>query len=445
MFVHLGGRNGNCQGLNRRDFLKVGGLTMLGLTLGDLLQLRAEAATGSVRPMNCIFLWLDGGPTHYETFDPKPDAPSEIRGEFKPIPTAVPGIQVCETLPLTAKLMPHCAIIRSLSHHDSNHGGGIHYMFTGAPTPVPVGCGASVSFHPSYGAFVAHERSSPSGLPAYIQLSTGDPIRSGGPNFLGPTCAPFVISANPNNKAFTVRDVTLPPGIDSARLDGRRALMQQLEQAQRDMEGTDDAMRGMRSYQEKAYSLVTSPAAKAAFDLSREPDKLRDSYGRTTFGQSCLLARRLVEAGVPFTTIQFGGWDHHTVLFKSLKDKMPQFDQGFAGLIADLHTRGLLESTLVIAAGEFGRTPKINKDGGRDHWASAMSIVVAGGGVPGGQVIGATDKEGNAPSDRPLKPEDLAVTLYTKLGINPRKEFHTSLGRPVPMVNGGEPIRELFG
>ena len=192
-------------------------------------------------------------------------------------------------------------------------------------------------------------------------------------------------------------------------------------------------------------SLVTSPAARTALDLGREPDAVRDSYGRTTFGQSCLLARRMVEAGVPFTTIQFGGWDHHTVLFKSLKDKMPQLDQGFAGMIADLHARGLLESTLVIAAGEFGRTPKINKDGGRDHWASAMSVVVAGGGVPGGQVIGATDKEGNAPSERPLKPEDFAVTLYTKLGIDPRKEFHTALGRPVPMVNGGEPIRELFG
>jgi uncharacterized protein (DUF1501 family) len=445
MFVHFGRRHGNCAGLNRRDFLKAGGLTMLGLGLGDLLQLRAEAAAGAGRPMNCIFIWLDGGPTHYETFDPKPDAPSEIRGEFKPIPTTVPGIQVCETLPLTAKVMAHCAVIRSLSHHDSNHGGGIHYMFTGAPTPVPVGCGASVSFHPAYGAFVAHERRSPSGLPAYIELSTGTPIRSDGPNFLGPTCAPFVISSNPKDKAFRVRDVTLPEGIDAARLDARRSLMQQLSQAQRAIEGSDDAMRGMRGYQEKAYSLVTSPAAKAAFDLNAEPDKLRDSYGRTTFGQSCLLARRLVEAGVPFTTIQFGGWDHHTVLFKSLKEKMPQFDQGFAGLIADLHTRGLLESTLVIAAGEFGRTPKINKDGGRDHWASAMSVVVAGGGVPGGQVIGATDREGNAPAERPLKPEDLAVTLYTKLGIDPRKEFHTSLGRPVPMVNGGEPIRELFG
>src|SRR6266516_2211443 len=235
MFVHLGGRNGNCAGLNRRDFLKVGGLTMLGLTLGDLLQLRAEAAAKGAAPMNCIFIWLDGGPTHYETFDPKPEAPSEIRGEFKPIPTSVPGIQVCETLPLTAKVMTHCAIIRSLSHHDSNHGGGIHYMFTGAPTPVPVGCGASVSFHPSYGAFVAHERVSPQGLPAYIQLSTGSPIRSGGPNFLGPTCAPFIISSNPNDKAFTVRDVTLPEGIDAARLDGPRSLMRQLDPAPRDL------------------------------------------------------------------------------------------------------------------------------------------------------------------------------------------------------------------
>jgi len=397
---------------------------MLGLTLGDLLQLRAEAAAGGARPMNCIFLWLDGGPTHYETFDPKPDAPSEIRGEFKPIPTAVSGIQICETLPLTAKVMAHCAIIRSLSHHDSNHGGGIHYMFTGSPTPVPVGCGASVSFHPSYGAFVAHERTSPNGLPAYIQLSTGTPIRSGGPNFLGPTCAPFVIAANPNNKAFTVRDVTLPPGIDAARFDGRRALMQQLSQAQRELEASDDAMRGMRDYQEKAYSLVT-----------KEPDKLRDSYGRTTFGQSCLLARRLIEAGVPFTTVQFGGWDHHTVLFKSLKEKMPAFDQGFSGLIADLHARGLLESTLVIAAGEFGRTPKINKDGGRDHWASAMSVVVAGGGVPGGQVIGASDRQGGHPISQRQTPENLAATIYETLGVPRTAMWYDQIERPHHIYN----------
>jgi hypothetical protein len=317
-------------------------------------------------------------------------------------------------------------------------------MFTGAPTPVPVGCGASVSFHPSYGAFVAHERQSPNGLPAYVQLSTGDPIRSGGPNFLGPSCAPFIISANPNNKAFSVRDVALPEGIDTARLDGRRSLLKQLDQTQRRLEAAEDPSRAMQGYQEKAYSLMTSPAAKSAFDIHQEPDKVRDSYGRTTFGQSCLLARRVVEAGVPFATVQFAGWDHHTTIFSSLKQKMPPFDQGFSALIADLHARGLLESTVVIAAGEFGRTPKINKDGGRDHWASAMSVVVAGGGTPGGQVIGATDKDGNAPAERPLKPEDLAVTLYTKLGIDPRKEFHTLLGRPVPIVYGGEPIRELF-
>lgn len=444
MFINFDNRPRNCAGWSRRDFLKVGGLTALGLTLPDLLQLRAEAA-GAAKPMNCIFIWLDGGPSHYETFDPKPEAPSEIRGEFKPIPTSVSGIQVCETLPLTAKVMQHCAVVRSMYHEDSNHGAGNHYMFTGQRTPVPVGCGASVSFHPSFGSFVAHERVSPQGLPAYVQLSTGSPIRSGGPNFLGTTCAPFIIASSPNDKAFSVRDVALPEGIDSARLDGRRALLQQLDQLQRNKESGEDPVRSLEGYQDRAYSLVTSPAAKAAFDIGSEPEKVRDKYGRTTFGQSCLMARRLVEAGVPFTSVQFAGWDHHTIIFKSLKEKMPQFDQGFSALVADLHERGLLENTLVIATGEFGRTPKINKDGGRDHWANAISVVLAGGGVPGGQVIGATEPDGSVPAERPLKPEDLAVTLYTKLGIDPRKEFHTLLGRPVPIVNGGEPIKELFG
>jgi hypothetical protein len=336
-------------------------------------------------------------------------------------------------------------VIRSIHHHDSNHGGGIHYMFTGAPTPVPVGCGASVSFHPSYGSFIAHERPAPHGLPSYVQLATGSPVRSGGPNFLGTTCAPFIISSNPNSKDFSVRDVSLPEGIDTARLDGRRSLLKQLDQLQRNADSTEDPVRSLEGYQEKAYSLVTSPAAKAAFDISQEPDKVRDAYGRTTFGQGCLLARRMVEAGVPFSTVYFGGWDHHTVIFKSLKEKMPQLDQGFSALITDLHQRGLLESTLVIVTGEFGRTPKINKDGGRDHWAPAMSVAMAGGGVPGGQVIGATEKDGSVPAERHLKPEDFAVSLYTKLGIDPRKEFHTLLGRPVQMVTGGEPIRELFG
>jgi len=439
----------NCAGIARRDFLQLGMGAVLGLGLTDLLRLRVQAAnaSGKVSPdqVNCILIWMDGGPSHYETFDPKPDAPKEIRGDLAPIKTAVPGVHFCETAPKLAGIADKLTIVRSICHRDPNHGGGNHYMMTGAPTPVPVNCGAFVTFHPSFGSVVSHQRGLRNGLPTYMTLPNIS--RSGGPNFLGAQHAPFVISGNPSNKDFRVRDVVLPSAISEGRASTRQQLRHSLDRMLRLTEAAaEDPAVSFDQYYAQGLDLVTSPKAQAAFDISKESDKVRELYGRTDFGQRLLLARRLVEVGVSFVTCYFGGWDHHTDIFKSLKEKhMPKFDQGVAGLIADLDERGLLESTLVVALGEFGRTPKVNKDTGRDHWPHAMSVLLAGAGIPRGQVVGATDIKGYHASENVHSPEDFAASLYAKMGIDPQMVLHTNTGRPVQLVNGGHPIKELFG
>jgi hypothetical protein len=442
MKIEWGPVRGNCAGVSRRNFLKVGTLAGIGLTLPELIRMREAAAASGKRPANVIFLFLDGGPSHLETFDLKPEAPAEIRGEFKPIETSVKGIQICEHLPKTAKVMEHFCILRSVSHNDSNHSAGNHFMTTGQPTPIPVGCGSSVSYHPAMGAFAAHERQPPKGLPPYVVL--GGAMRSGGPNFLGPAYGPLVVGGYPESDAFNVKDVTLPSGVDQARLDARRSLLSQIDRLQRDADSPSDPARAIDSYSAKAYDLITSPAAKAAFDIGKEDAKTRESYGRKShFGQQCLLARRLVEAGVPWVSVQWGGWDHHFNIFHDMKAMLPTLDEAYSALLTDLKQRGLLENTLVVLLGEMGRTPKINSGPGRDHWGPGMSIAIAGAGVPGGTVIGRTEPDGSTPTERPLTPQDLACTIFDKMGIDYRKEFRNELGRPVQIVNGGEVIREL--
>jgi hypothetical protein len=437
----------NCEGIARRDFLQLGLGAVFGFGMTDLLRLRAEAAQAKkVAPgqVNCILIWLDGGPSHYETFDPKPDAPKEIRGELNPIKTSVPGIQFCETVPKLAAIADKLTIVRSICHRDPNHGGGNHYMMTGAPTPVPVNCGAFVTFHPSFGSMVSYQRGIRNGLPAYMSLPSMS--RSGGPNFLGAQHAPFIISGNPSSKDFRVRDVVLPPGISEGRAQTRQQLREALDRMLRlnDKIAEDPAIT-FDGYYHQGLDLITSPKAQAAFDISKESDSVRDRYGRTDLGQRLLLCRRLVEVGVSFVTCYYGGWDHHTDIFKSLKEKhVPKFDQGLAALISDLDERGLLDTTLVIALGEFGRTPKINKDTGRDHWPHAMSVLMAGAGTPRGHVLGATDVKGYNASENIHSPEDFAATLYTKMGIDPHLMLHTNAGRPIQLVSGGKPIKELF-
>ncbi len=441
--------NRNCAGIARRDFIQLGVGGVLGLGMSDLVRLRASAASavGKASPdqVNCILVWLDGGPTHYEMFDPKPDAPSDVRGQFKSIPTTVPGVSFCETMPKLAKTLDKMAVIRSICHKDPNHGGGNHYMMTGAPTPVPVNCGSSVSFHPSFGSMVSHLRGISDGLPAYATLPRKS--RSAGPHFLGGQHAPFVIDGDPNRKGYRVRDVVLPRSISEGRANTRLELRRSLDRMLRiaDAAAADPAVE-FDSFYQQGIDLISSPKAQAAFDVEKEPEEVRDHYGRNDFGQRLLLARRLTGVGVSFVTVYNGGWDHHTDIFKEpFRKKVERVDTGMAALINDLHDRGQLDSTMVLLLGEFGRTPKINDRVGRDHWPHAMSVLVAGAGVPPGQVIGATDVKGYYASENIYSPEDFACSLYTKMGIDPHKILYTNTGRPLPIVNGGAPIKELFG
>lgn len=451
----------NCDGGTRRDCLKLGlsGLIAGGLA-GALRLTAAETVTGqgavrrdesgaetggiSRRAKACILIWMDGGPSHYETFDPKPEAPAEIRGEFSTIETKQPGVRFSQYLPRLAELSDKYSIIRSIRHDQGNHGAGNHYMMTGAPPRIPVGCGAFVSYHPSLGSVTARECGAPPGLPAYFSMP--EMSRSGGPNFLGAQYAPFVVSDNPNSESFRVRDVALPSGLEEGRFQGRKQLRAEVDRLIRYRdEAAGDPVLAVDKFYHQGYQLITSAEAQRAFEIQREPESTRDRYGRTPLGQRALLARRLVEAGVPFVTLYDGGWDHHSDIFPAFRKRMPSWDQTVAALIADLDERGMLDSTMVIALGEFGRTPQVNKRGGRDHWANAMSVLFAGGGTPGGQVIGSTDAKGYAAVTRVLSPENFVSSIYRKLGIDPNKYYRTPEGRPVHLVSDPSPIPELMG
>lgn len=441
----------NCEGVTRRNCLQLGLSALLAGGFTDLLRLRGQAAQtpaargkGGKRLTSCIFIWMDGGPSHYETFDPKPGAPREIRGEFQQIATQTPGLFFSEPMRRLAGISNKLSIVRSIQHNQGNHGAGNHYMTTGTPTRVPVGCGAFVSFHPSLGSATACERGAAAGLPAYFSLH--GMTRSGGPSFLGAKYAPFVVNDDPNSQSFRVRDVALPQGMTDDRFIGRRDIRAKVDKLQRIADkAAADPVAALDENYAQSYSLVTSPEAQRAFDIHSESPAVRDKFGRQSFGQRALLARRLVEAGVPFITLNEGGWDHHKSLFSSFKGRMPAFENTIATLIEDLEDRGLLETTLVVALGEFGRTPQINKDAGRDHWSSAMSVLFAGCGTPGGQVIGATDARGYAAIERILSPENFASTIYRKLGIDPGKIYYTPQGRPAHLVNDPTPITELMG
>ncbi|WP_020473262.1 DUF1501 domain-containing protein [Zavarzinella formosa] len=440
-------RQTNCAGISRRDCLQLGLGSLLGGGLANALRMQATAGESSSpirQAKSCILIWMDGGPSHYETFDPKPSAPAEYRGEFKAINTKVPGMQFAEHMVRLGAIGNELAVIRSIRHDQGNHGAGNHYMMTGAPPRIPVGCGAFVSFHPSLGSVTASQVEAPAGLPAYFSIPSM--TRSGGPNFLGAKYAPFVVADNPNTADFRVRDVALPRGLTGDRFASRSDIRTEVDTFKRYLDETvSDPATGLDQHYRQAYDLMQSKEAQAAFDIQREPDRVRETYGRNPFGQRALLARRLVEAGVPFITIDDGGWDHHTKLFETLKKRLPTWDQTVAALIDDLRQRGLLETTLVIALGEFGRTPQINKDSGRDHWSNAMSVLMAGGGTPGGQVLGATDAKGFAAVERVLSPENFASTVYAKLGIDPGKILYDANKRPVHLVSDPTPIKELMG
>jgi hypothetical protein len=414
----------------RRDFLRIGSLGALGVSLDGVLR------AGAKRDISCILLWQSGGCGHLDTFDLKPDAPIEIRGEFKPIPTNVPGIQICEHLPFTAKQADKFTILRSMKSRENNHERAINYLLTGY-LPLP-----TLEF-PSMGSVVSKELGPKNGLPPYVAVPNTFPSYGGG--YLGGAYNPF-IAGDPNVSGYQVRDLTLPADVDWTRVANRNFLLKQMDAKFRAIESSTD-MAAMDSFYQKAYDLLKSPAARMAFDIGAEKEALRERYGRTPVGQGALLARRLVESGVRFVTVAKGwlNYDTHGDNFNIMKKALlPEFDRAFAGLLEDLHDRGMLDTTLVIAMGEFGRTPKVNAAAGRDHHSKAWSIALAGAGIPGGRVLGATDQNGVQVTDLPVEPEDLLFTIYTMLGVDPAREYQTPIGRPVKPVNGGHFIPGLL-
>jgi hypothetical protein len=394
--------------------------------------------------VSLIFVFLHGGQSHLDTFDLKPDAPAEFRGEFHPIKTKVPGLSICEHLPKVAAQADKFALVRSFRHHNSDHGPADHYMLTGFfPT---AGFNPTLSPNnqrPSVGSVVSKSLGPKGSVPAYVALPKFHP--SGGPAYLGPNHAPFVIDADPSAPNFSVPDLVPPPAIASDRFDDRRKLLEEVDRFHKSAEAKANAQPGaVDTFREKAFNLMTSRQAKAAFDIHAEAEKLRDEYGRHSLGQSCLMARRLVEGGVRCVTIDHSNWDTHDGNFAVLKNSLlPVYDSAISTLFRDLADRGLLDTTLVVISGEFGRTPRINKNAGRDHWGPAFTVLVGGGGIKGGVVVGKTDARAEKPASDPYGPEDLFATMFTLLGIDPKGEFHTADGRPTAIVNNGKVMTEL--
>lgn len=443
--VELGGPGARrCDGVSRRHALRLGAAGLLtGLSLPRLLEFQAKAATPTAaKAKSCIFLFLEGGPPHQDMWDPKPEAPVEIRGPFLPIATNVPGTFVTDQLPLCARIADKYTILRSHSHADNGHSTGYHYVMTGrranfadGDNPVP-----NNDLFPSLGSVVARELGSRSTLPAYVNLP--HPMAAGGPGFYGAEYAPFIIESDPSQPDFEVKDLQPAHGLSPQRQTLRQRLLAGVEQMERTAPGRAAAM---STYYQKAQALISSPEAKKAFDIHAEPEPVRARYGHTQLGQCALLARRLIEAGSRFVGVDAPGWDVHFNCFPSLRtDLIPYADRAFSTLVTDLEERGLLDETLVVMMGEMGRTPRVNAQAGRDHWSMAQTVIFAGGGTKPGQVIGATDKQAAAPTTEPYGVNDVLRTIHTLLGIDPDKQYLTPLGRPVPIVDGGKRIEGLI-
>jgi hypothetical protein len=442
--VKFGKRQANCDGITRRHALRLGSCGLIGgLTLPTILELQAKAAgTRAAKAKACIFLFLEGGPPHQDMWDPKPNAPIEIRGPFQQIQTNVPGTFVTDQLPHCSKMVDKFTILRSHSHNINGHSTGYHYVMTGrkpnfadGDNPVP-----NNDFYPSLGSVVSRELGQRGALPAYVNMP--HPMQAGGPGFYGAEHAPFVIEADPTQPDFEVKDLNPPGRMSPVRESVRQKLLRGIDDLERERNRGQAAV--MAKYYEKAYGLMTSPEAKKAFDIHAEPDKVRDAYGRTQVGQCALLARRLIEGGCRFVGIDAPGWDVHFNCFPSLgNDLIPPTDRAFSALITDLEQRGMLDETLVVMMGEMGRTPRVNSRAGRDHWSMAQTVVFAGGGIQPGRVIGATDEHAAAPTTEPYGVNDLLRTISVLMGIEPDKQYLGQLGRPVPIVDGGKFIHEL--
>ncbi len=442
---------------DRRSFVKAGVLGAMGLTLSDLLRIEAHASAAKAatsRVNSVIILWMRGGPSHIDMWDPKPDAPAEYRGEFGTKPSCVPGINLIDLLPMSAKIMNKWAIIRSLHHHDAGHSTGDQICFTGynsGPTP-------DENIHPSCGSIVSRQLGhlSPH-LPAYVMIPRMVPGTNAA--YLGVAHKPFETQADPAQPGpFRLPNFSLPEGVTLERVGDRKGLLKSFDLIRREIDNSGQ-LDAVDRYQQKAWDIVTSPAAREAFDLDREPHAVRQRYGFLerfdaptpdrcgcpAWSQRILLARRLVEAGVRLVTVDLRWWDTHVKGFESLKlGFLERWDRAFTALIEDLETRGLLDTTMVLGWGEFGRTPKVNAQAGRDHYPNVFSAAMAGGGIKGGTVVGASDEKGAFPKSNPKTPQDVLATIYRHLGIDTHAEYLNN-GRPVPVLPSGKPIEELFG
>ncbi|MDA8744200.1 DUF1501 domain-containing protein [Rubripirellula amarantea] len=436
-----------CDGMRRRDLLRAGviatgtlpfaGLPSGNLGLDGFLRMADAGELKSARADRAIFIELPGGPSHMDTFDLKPNAPAKVRGKFNPIKTNVPGIEICEHLPKLAAVADKFAILRGVSHTLAAHQLGQEYVNTGS-RPVP-----SLEY-PSFGSVMGKERPTDPDLPNQVAI----PRAAQGAGFLGIAHAPLETNATPvAGKRFAVRGLSLVGGITVDEVRRRQSLLNKLDRRFANVQSSDALLEGLDQFGMRAYDMITSARAREAFDISREPESFAKPFGDSAFGQSCLLALRLVESGVRLASVQYGGWDTHTDNFTRLQERLPAFDEGLSALFAGLEMRGLLESTAVYVTGEFGRTPKINDrstEGGRDHYPRCMFMLMAGGGVRGGQVIGESDDTAAGPRHEAIKPDDVAASFYANLGIDPKSEYQTSTGRPITLVRDGEVIPELF-
>jgi hypothetical protein len=434
-----------CSGLSRRGFLRLGALSPLGLSLPGVLS-RERALAGSAdgvvrkapRAKSVLLVYLGGGLSHHDSFDLKPGAIEEIRGKYTEIPTNVTGLKVGNLLPRMARTMDKVCLVRSGAHDNDHHETATNWVLSGK-------FGTPFGDHPAMVAIVAHETGFVGKVPPYVAVPKNPSFtwELGKSAWLGGRYESFK-AGNPNDTSWKVRDLACPVPLTPRVLERRRTLLQAVDTLSAQIRGNDQ-MATYDEFAQKAADMILSPDAQNAFALEKESESLRDTYGRTEFGQSCLLARRLVESGVRFVTVNYGGWDHHAKIFESLDKKLPEFDQGLSALLNDLHDRGTLKETLVVVMGEFGRTPKVNKDAGRDHWGQAASLLFAGAGVQGGHVLGATDKNGAFVTDRPVRPADVCWTVYDALGIDPGKTIVTPEGRPTLILDEGSVVKELYG
>lgn len=442
---NISNRSPNCDGLARRALLQVGGLGLFGLSLPRLLHAEDARPRAPRKDANFILLWTNGGMSNMDTLDMKPAAPVEYRGEFQPIDTNLPGLSVCEHLPLMSRQMDKVCQVRTIVHQGSQHSEATHWMLTGYPQ-VPDVNGAPVgsTIYPCFGSVVAKELGWNRGMPPYVQCAQG-PIGYSGGGYLGSAFNPLMVRRNPQDKDFSVDDVSIPAGIGADRTQRRRRLLDRLDAWQRQIDNSPGAIADRGEFYRQAYDLITSPAAKRAFDLHAEPESLRDRYGRTREGQATLLARRLVEAGVRFVAVDFTGYDTHVNNFVTLKNQLlPTLDRAWSALLSDLAERGMLANTVVLCAGEFGRTARVNGAAGRDHWPLANAIGFSGAGVRMGSIVGQTDSKCEYVVGRTHSTLDYAATIFRLMGIDDTREYTADDGRPIRINSGGRPIVEAL-